>query len=270
MERQESCLIKRTRAQNHVLIRLWRVDLSSNKEEIKKNAHRDFRDSSPIKLEKPRLWQRILLFLRSNRDIGDPRAVSVYLDNRAAFLVQKAVIEYTRFRAGRHWSVLSQDDGFVDALERARWANYAIALDFVGEMALNSLRRKSKRPEQEIAGFLGRCTGTIMKSYADMTALPCEEWRTLTSASRYRLRTAALMGPRPVQEIPATRFSEFFENLPIHCKLGGHDELTLLNSMRVHLGQMNDEFRWRSDLPALDACMCAAASLRGEEPPSSS
>ncbi|MDX5593204.1 hypothetical protein [Pseudovibrio sp. SPO723] len=184
--------------------------------------------------------------------------------------MQKSVLEYTRYRAGRHWPVLSEDRAFLDALEKARWSNYAIALDYVSEMALNSLRRKSKHPPQEIAGFLGKCANTIMQSYGDMTAMPCEEWRKMTLNTRYRLRTAAMVNARPVQDIPAGRFSEFFENLPIHCKLGGHDELTLLNSMRVHLSQMHDEFRWRSDAYALEAFIVSPTSSCAQpkrEPP---
>src|SRR5215207_2855552 len=72
--------------------------------------------------EKPMGW---LDFLRRRPPRIDAVAeLSVFIDERAAFLVQKGIYEYARARAGHYSKILFREREFLDAVERARWQAY--------------------------------------------------------------------------------------------------------------------------------------------------
>src|SRR5436190_15992041 len=73
------------------------------------------------------------LFRRKPR-ICDQDAVSQFIDENAAFLVQKGIYEYSRARAGHYAKVLFKEVPFREAVERSRWTAYPLGLAMVGEL----------------------------------------------------------------------------------------------------------------------------------------
>ena len=60
--------------------------------------------------------------------------------------------------------------------------------------------------------------------------------------------------------IPKETIKEFFDELPIHESLRGHDFILVQNNLRSNLCQMHDEFIARADLPALARSVIAGPS----------
>ena len=80
------------------------------------------------------------LFFWRKPPITDLDALADFIDEQAAFLVQKGIYEYSRARAGHYAKVMFSEQQFLDALERSRWAAYPLGLAMVGEVAEGVLR----------------------------------------------------------------------------------------------------------------------------------
>ena len=75
-----------------------------------------------------------------------------------------------------------------------------------------------------------------------------------------RTERAGLAAPRPVKDLPKETIKEFFDELPIHESLRGHDFILVHNNLRSNLCRMHDEFIARADLPALARSVIAGPS----------
>ena len=56
--------------------------------------------------------------------IDDAATLADFIDQQAAFLIQKGIYEYARARAGHYAKVLFKEQPFVDAVEQSRWRGY--------------------------------------------------------------------------------------------------------------------------------------------------
>ncbi|MTI18827.1 hypothetical protein E1162_16390 [Rhodobacteraceae bacterium RKSG542] len=203
-------------------------------------------------LRKLGFWQRVIPFFRGKPDIASPEDIRGYLDQRAAYLLQKHIYEYTRSRAGALWQQLLSETDFKEALENSKWQSLPITLDYVGEVMMIYLRKKTRADAQDIAGLLGHSIRSIMVSYEGRTTVPEKEWAQAALTSSQRLRTAAIIPSRSLSDIPHSQFAEFFEKLPKHKKLYPHDELIFLGDFRNNLQAIHDEFKWRSYAKAIE------------------
>ena len=53
-----------------------------------------------------------------------PASLADFIDEQSAFLVQKAIYEYSRARAGHYAKVLFAEHEFREAVEQSRWRAY--------------------------------------------------------------------------------------------------------------------------------------------------
>ena len=60
--------------------------------------------------------------------IRDAGALADFIDEHAAFVVQKGIYEYSRARAGHYAKVLFREQSFQEAVERSRWQAYPLGL----------------------------------------------------------------------------------------------------------------------------------------------
>ena len=60
-------------------------------------------------------------FFRAPTPIRDAQGLADFIDQHAAFLMQKGIYEYSRARAGHYAKVLFRESGFQEAVERSRW-----------------------------------------------------------------------------------------------------------------------------------------------------
>ena len=73
-------------------------------------------------------------FFRRRRPIRDTRELADFIDENSAFLVQKAIYEYSRARAGHYSKVLFAEPDFHKAVEQSRWRAYPLGLAMVAEV----------------------------------------------------------------------------------------------------------------------------------------
>ena len=70
-------------------------------------------------------------FFRRPPPIRDAQALADFVDQQAAFLMQKGIYEYSRARAGHYAKVLFREQGFQQAVEESRWRAYPLGLAMV-------------------------------------------------------------------------------------------------------------------------------------------
>ena len=66
--------------------------------------------------------------------IREAAALADFIDDNAAFLIQKGMYEYSRARAGHYAKVLMREPEFLAAIEKSRWQGFPLGLAMVGEM----------------------------------------------------------------------------------------------------------------------------------------
>src|SRR5262245_62582577 len=80
------------------------------------------------------------IFFRRKPPIRDAAAVAAFVDENAAFLMQKGIFEYSRARAGHYAKVLFSEPDFIRAIEESRWRAFPMGLAMMGELVEAALR----------------------------------------------------------------------------------------------------------------------------------
>jgi hypothetical protein len=174
-----------------------------------------------------------------------------FLDTRSAFMVQKCVFEYSRARAGILWQKLFKEEGFKAAVSRSAWQNYPLCLENITVMVEQVLRQNAGDHQAELRAGMKAAAANVTDRYPIPEGFEARFWADARERISARIERAGLAAPRPVKDLPKETIKEFFDELPIHESLRGHDFILVQNNLRSNLCQMHDEFIGRADLPAL-------------------
>jgi hypothetical protein len=177
--------------------------------------------------------------IRSNDELAK------FIDENAAFLIQKAIYEYSRARAGHYSKVLFAEAGFRSAVEVSRWRAYPLGLAMVAEVVDGVLRSQPGGRAQPTFDELVAIVLSVFDSYSVPEALGPEVWRELRADLELRLRRIASHPPKRAMDIPAPYVQQYFELMPIHEKLRGRDLPTTHNYMSVTLCNIHDDLTKR-------------------------
>ena len=192
--------------------------------------------------------------------IGDIAALADFIDEHAAFLVQKGIYEYSRARAGHYSKVLFQEPGFQQAADRSRWLAYPLGLAMVGEIAEGVLGKPEADLRQPTLGALT----TIVLSVFDRRSLPVtvaeQEWSTARARLAGHLSRIGLHPPKLAIDIPESFAHDYFALMPIHKSLRGSDFPTLKNYLKVTLCNIHDELTRRVDAKKIGDLLRAQAT----------
>ena len=112
---------------------------------------------------------------RSRPPIRDSHELAQFIDENAAFLVQKGIYEYARARAGHYAKVLFKELMFAEAVERSRWTAYPLGLAMVGELVEGVLRPLLPMPIA--ASSWRRCGRSCSRSSTAIRSRPCSARR---------------------------------------------------------------------------------------------
>jgi hypothetical protein len=189
-------------------------------------------------------------WFRKPPPIRDVAALTDFIDENAAFLMQKGIYEYSRARAGHYSKVLFREPGFHAAVETSRWRAFPLGLAMVGEMVEGVLRGHVGERQAALEA-LNEIVLDIFDRYPVPAALGDEEWRDLRAELAHRLQMIGLHPPKRVIDIPEQWTQTYFDLMPIHEKLRARDFPTTRNYLRVALCNIHDEFVERLDVPAL-------------------
>src|SRR5688572_21136681 len=117
------------------------------------------------------------LFRRKPR-IRDRDSISRFIDENAAFLVQKGIYEYSRARAGHYSKVLFREAGFQAAVEVSRWRAYPLGLLMVTEMVEGVLRANADDRHAALEALSALTLG-IFDRYPVPAVLGADAWNEL-------------------------------------------------------------------------------------------
>ena len=193
----------------------------------------------------------LLDFLRRKPPIRDAAAVGTFVDENAAFLMQKGLYEYSRARAGHYSKVLFREPSFQAAIEVSRWRAYPLGLAIVAEAVAGALHERLGGERGAVVQALSDQVLAVFDRYPPPAALGSDEWRSLRAELSRRLQLIGLHPPKRVMDIPEQWAQAYFKLMPIHEKLRGRDFETTHNYLRVALCNIHDDFVKRLDGPAL-------------------
>jgi hypothetical protein len=170
-----------------------------------------------------------------------------FADSHAAFLVQKCIFEYARARSGTLSGALFKEKAFVDALDESRWRNYQICLGHVLQMVDAVMRPRAIDRVAALTEGLVDASARITARYDVPAGMAPDFWARARRYIEGRLRRASLAAPHPVKDIAKNDFQTFFDQLPIHERLRGHDFTLVRNNLRINLCRAHEIFLARID-----------------------
>ena len=172
-------------------------------------------------------------FLRRKPPIRDAAAVGTFVDENAAFLMQKGLYEYSRARAGHYAKVMFKEPEFQAAVEAARWRAYPLGLAIVAEAVAGVLHERIGGERGAVLRALSDQVLAVFDRYPVPGALSADEWRNLRAELSRRLQLIGLHPPKRVMDIPEQWAQDYFDLMPIHEKLRGRDFPTMRNYLRA-------------------------------------
>jgi hypothetical protein len=205
------------------------------------------------------ILERLLGFLgffRTPPPIRDAQALADFIDQHAAFLMQKGIYEYSRARAGHYAKVLFREAGFQTAVEQSRWRAYPLGLAMVAELVEGVLRPHGIDRNMQL-NALSALVLAVFDRYPVPAALGEQAWSGARTELARRLQLIGLHAPKRAFDICEPWTDTYFNLMPIHEKLCASEYPTIRNYLRVTLCNIHDEFTKRLDAPAVAAALRA-------------
>ena len=197
---------------------------------------------------------------RRTPPIRAPHELGQFIDERAAFVVQKGIYEYSRARAGHYAKVLFAEPEFLQAVEVSRWRAYPLGLAMVGEVASGVLHPHSGADRIGALAALNALVLTVFDRYPEPAILADGEWREARAELAHRLQLIGMHPPKRVIDIPEPLAESYFDLMPIHEKLRGRDFPTMHSYLKIVLCNVHDDLTKRLDAPALLESLCGDRS----------
>jgi hypothetical protein len=208
-------------------------------------------------------WQDLFYWRRPR--VADADALADFIDEHAAFLVQKGIYEYSRARAGHYAKVLFSEKEFQEALDRSRWTAYPLGLAMVGELAEGVLRPyfAAGQEERQRTALIN-----LVLSIFDRYPAPAEieplAWTSARTDLKQRLVAAGLHPPKRAKDIPEPYARAYWDLMPIKKEIRTADFPTTRSYLMITLCNIHDQLTDRADLPALVASLGADAPVSRE------
>jgi hypothetical protein len=199
-------------------------------------------------------------FFRRPPAIRDPGALADFIDERAAFLVQKGIYEYARARAGRMSLILMREKAFLELVERSRWQAFPMGLAMVAEMVEGQLRPAAGEARAAVLAGLARLVLAVFDRYPSPAGVAAADWQAAREDLRLRLERIATHPVKPVKDIPEPFAKPYFDLMPVHEKMRTADLGTTSSYLKLTLINFHTELAERADLPALVAALRAPAA----------
>jgi hypothetical protein len=189
--------------------------------------------------------------------IRDPAALADFIDERAAFLVQKGIYEYARARAGRFSMMLMKEAAFIEAVNRSRWRAFPLGLAMVAEMVEGLLRPAAGEDWRTTLAALGRLVLSVYDRYPRPSEIDAATWQAGRDDLALRLERIGAHPVKPVKDIPEPMAEPYFALMPVHEKMLSADLPTARNYLKLTLINFHSDLAKRMDVPAVVAALHA-------------
>lgn len=179
------------------------------------------------------------------RPIRDEHELAEFIDGNAAFLVQKAIYEYSRARAGHYSKVLFKEPEFHKAVDLSRWRAFPLGLAMVAEIVEGVIRPQAGGDRRRDFDALVAIVLSVFDRYPVPEVLGPDAWQELRADLERRLRLISLHPVKRAMDVPEQYAALYFDLMPIHEKLRGRDFPTTHNYLKVALCNVHDELTKR-------------------------
>lgn len=190
-------------------------------------------------------------FFRRKPPIHDVNALGDFIDENAAFLVQKGIYDYARARSGHYAKVMLTDEGFQSALNRSRWLAYPLGLSMVGEMVDAVIEEHAAGDRRDVLDPLIRLVLSVFDRYSLPTALTQEQWTQGRSDLALHLERLSTHPPKRVIDIPVPFADRYFNLMPFDKQFLTKDAPTAQGFLQLTLVRMQGELNERMDAAAM-------------------
>ncbi len=197
---------------------------------------------------------RLLDFLlRRKPPIDDLKALADFIDERAAFLVQKGIYDYARARSGHFAKVMLADQGFQNALDRSRWRAYPLGLAMVGEAVETLFAPYAEGDRRALLDPLIGIVLSVFDRYPQPASLTQEEWQAGRAELALHLERIGTHPPKRALDIPERFFERYFAMMPFDKPFLTNDAPTARGFLQLTLVSIQNQLIERMDGAALAA-----------------
>lgn len=180
-------------------------------------------------------------FFKRKPPIREPKELADFIDEHAAFLMQKGIYEYSRARAGPHASKMLSEPDFQKSVELSRWRAYPLGLAMVGEMVEGVLRPHAGADKRAHTDDLIDLLLSVFDRYPVPPPIGKDAWLDARSALALSLDQVSLHPPKRVIDIPEQYVKRYFDMMPIHEDMRTKDVGTTLNFLKLNLANMHED-----------------------------
>jgi hypothetical protein len=186
-------------------------------------------------------------FFRSKPPIGDTQQLADFIDENAAFLVQKGIYDYARARSGHYSKVLLTDEGFQTALNRSRWRAYPLGLAMVGEMVDAVVEAHAGDDRRAVLDPLIRLVLSVFDRYPVPAVMTEEDWKQSREELALHLERLSTHPPKRVIDIPVPFADRYFDMMPFDKQFLTPDAPTARGFLQLALVSMQEDLTKRMD-----------------------
>jgi hypothetical protein len=189
--------------------------------------------------------------LRRKPPIQTPQALADFIDEQAAFLVQKGIYDYSRARSGHFSKVMLADEGFQSALNRSRWRAFPLGLAMVGETVDSALAPHTGGERRRELDPLIKLVLSIYDRYPRPAELTDEEWAAGRADLALHLERLSTHPPKRIIDIPVPFADRYFAMMPFDKQFLTADAPTARSFMQLHLVKVQEDLINRMDAGAM-------------------
>lgn len=179
--------------------------------------------------------------LRRKSAIRTPAALADFIDEQAAFLVQKGIYDYSRARSGHYSKVMLADKGFQSALNRARWRAFPLGLAMIGETIEGVLATDAGSDRRGELDPLIALVLSVYDRYTPPAELTEEEWSLGRAELALHLERLSTHPPKRIIDIPVPFADRYFALMPFDKQFLTPDAPTARGFMQLQLVAVHEQ-----------------------------
>jgi hypothetical protein len=190
-----------------------------------------------------------LNFFGRKPPIRDLKALADFIDEQAAFLVQKGIYDYSRARSGHFAKVMLADKGFQSALNRSRWRAFPLGLAMVGETIEATLAPQAGGDRRSMLDPLIALVLSVYDRYPQPDGLTLEEWSGGRDELKLHLERLSTHPPKRIIDIPEPFAERYFAMMPFDKPFLTPDAPTARGFMQLQLIAIHEQLNERMNAP---------------------
>lgn len=208
----------------------------------------------------------LLGFFRRQPPIAHAATLAAFIDEQAAYVIQKGIYDYAQARAGPYTKLLAKDPAFLDAVERSRWEAYPLGLAMLGELADGVLRPGLTNERAMLDRLIALVLG-IFDRYPPPPQLGDTRWAELRDELARKLAQVGMHPPKRAIDIPEIYAQRYFDLMPFHKNWLTRDQPTARAYLRITLANIHSELVRRIDPAAVVESLQVGETAPAPSPP---